>query len=529
VGVEDPSKFDPQKWFKKSRLIMYTVLLLLSSVGNQVYFKQMTSAMPNYGWYLTQLSTVLYLPIFAALSGTALLGPSRDLLKKFAFMGLFDGLAGTLIVLGGVHTTGTTQVLLGQGVIPITMFLSMMLIGKRYHLLQHAGALTIVLGIVLAKVGMASDHESDSGEGSDDHPFFNLIFFLSMVPTALSSVFKEVAFKGFDGDLDVNVLQFWVALYQFVVNFLAMPIYAMSFLGPQQVPLQEMPDLSIGGSRCLFLLEDQIKRDCGMPGQRPCDHCESAWAPVMTYLVFNLLFNICTMLVIKHGSAALSFLVATLRMPLSSIAFSSTLIMGAQAVKPTFGDLLSLCVIICGLVAYRYGGRFLKRQLRRENASMIMSPTDDISSPSAWQSPSQSPGEDGQERKESHRWRFAPLFVMNPGAQPVLLYVRETKPMPRSAERVRSDLIRRLGAASPLQSPKLRHLSPPSSPASRTGDMMSDQHSNASFHSPGPTRLGEHDAPEGAPEELAEGQAGRINGSGSGEGVNFDLSGLPPN
>ncbi|CAE8600933.1 unnamed protein product, partial [Polarella glacialis] len=130
-------------WQRKWKLVMYMLLMLLSSVGNTVYFKKMTTAMPNYGWYLTQLSTIMYVPFFAACAGTGIVEVDKQLLKKFAWMGFFDGLSGTFMVLGGVHTSGTMQVLLSQAVIPITMVLSSLLLRKRYHMLQQLGAATI--------------------------------------------------------------------------------------------------------------------------------------------------------------------------------------------------------------------------------------------------------------------------------------------------------------------------------------------------------------------------------------------------
>ncbi len=45
---------------------------------------------------------------------------------------------------------------------------------------------------------------------------------------------EEVAFRGFDGDLDVNVLQFWVAVFQFAMNFLATPIYTLQVANTQR-------------------------------------------------------------------------------------------------------------------------------------------------------------------------------------------------------------------------------------------------------------------------------------------------------
>eukprot|EP00434_Breviolum_minutum_P024620 symbB.v1.2.021741.t1/scaffold1878.1/size97411/2 len=148
-------KWQPlQDWvLRKWQLILYTVLLLFASVGNTVFFKRMTNAMPNYGWYLTQLSTMIYVPFFACMAGTGITQQvDATLVKKFAIMGVFDGLSGTCMVLGGVHTSGTLQVLMGQAVIPVTMLLSVLLLQKQYHLFQYVGATTIVLGIVLDKV-----------------------------------------------------------------------------------------------------------------------------------------------------------------------------------------------------------------------------------------------------------------------------------------------------------------------------------------------------------------------------------------
>mmetsp|Transcript_94738 Transcript_94738/g.296275 ORF Transcript_94738/g.296275 Transcript_94738/m.296275 type:complete len:521 (+) Transcript_94738:59-1621(+) len=483
------------KGWQKVCLVFYTIMLLISSVGNTVYFKRMTNAMPNYGWYLTMLSTVIYVPLFGLLAGPGILETKQELISKFVVMGVCDGLSGTLMVLGGVHTGGTLQVLLGQAVIPFTMVASVTLIGKRYHLLQQVGAAVIVLGIVVANAG------GGGSVGDGNELVFNVLFLMAIVPSALSSVFKEVAFRGYDGNLDVNVLQFWVASFQVVTNMLAMPIYTLKMLGAQQVPIEKMPGLTFGGTRCLFFLEDQVLTDCGMPGERPCDHCHYAWVPVMGYMAFNLFFNIFTMLVIKHGSATLSFLVSTLRMPLSSLAFSSPLIMGVEAVPVGFSDYFSLTVILAGLMCYRLGARCLKRAQRREE---VPSPT---TSP-RWPSPTDSASALVR-RGTTAIWRLAPLFSTGtPMMQPAFVLVRERAVLqPRSADRVRDDLYRRLGAASPLNSPKFRDRSPPGSPTSLCG-------------SSGPR------SPPMSPQVAGGGSAG--DAEEEHDGADIAITGLPP-
>merc|ERR1711865_245307 len=74
--------------------------------------------------------------------------------------------------------------------------------------------------------------------------------------------------------------------------------------------------------------------------------------------------------------------------------------------------------------------------------------------------PVASPGGTLRRRATEVGWKFAPMIMTGMNAQPVFLFV-PAPPAARSNDRVRSDLIRRLGAASPLHSPKLRELSPP--------------------------------------------------------------------
>jgi len=446
-----------RQWCEKSRLLVYTALLLLASVGNQLYFKRMTSAMSNYCFFLSMVSTIFYLPIFGTLSGR---GICKDMtvgaIRRFAVMGVFDGLAGVFMILGGSHTSGTMQVLLSQGVIPCTVICSIILLSKRFHLLQYAGAGLIVGGIVLAKLATASGGQVGAG----DEPFFNFFFFLACLPSALSSVFKEVAFRGYEGDLDVNVLQFWVAIFQTFMTIATLPLYTLPMLGAQQVPIAEMSSDLMIGARCLFLREDYVVENCGLTGNRDCDNCAEAWPPVLMYFLFNVFFNIFTMLVIKHGSATLSFLVSTLRMPLASIAFASTWLMGKDAVQPTASDLISLIVIISGLSTYRAGGRHLKHQLEQESSAKA-------SSPSTWllsDSPVRmaSPGGTLRRRATELGWKFVPMVMAGVNAQPVFILAPDMHDKkPRSPDRVRSDLIHRLRAASPLSSPRLRDMTRP--------------------------------------------------------------------
>lgn len=449
---------------KNGLLVTYAIMLLVFSVSNQVCLKMTTAAMSNYGWFLTQLSSFIYVPVFALMAGSGLRKPlSKGTLRNFAIMGGLDSLGGVLMVLGGIRTAGTMQLLLSQAVIPFTLLMSVLFLKRRFHGVQYLGAAAILFGIVVAKVNMNGSAGEDGVEDAllaGNDPIFNLLFVGAMVPLATSSTFKEVAFRGHDGDLDVNVLQFYVLCFQVLWNFLCMPIYSAQMLGTARVPLSSMPALVSHGSKCLFLLEDQVVDSCGLPDQRACDHCQNAWVVVCCYVFANFGYNLSVVLVIKHGSAALTFLVSTLRMPLGALAFSSTLIMGSGAVPLQVSDLQSLAVILAGLWFYRLGGRLLepKKPGADNQQGFKASPG---SSPRNWfMSPSDAPKSDRKGRRFSLR-PMLPGFAPAALVQPVFALVPHVDtPKPRSPDRLRSDLMRRLGTASPLHSPQNRHRTP---------------------------------------------------------------------
>ncbi|CEM02178.1 unnamed protein product [Vitrella brassicaformis CCMP3155] len=412
-------------FLRKDSLLLaaYSLGLLLSSVCNSVFFKKMTNGMPNYGWFLTQLTTVIYVPIFLSLViYTDMRGGITPEMKsfprrRFAVMGAFDSLAGICMVLGGVNTSGTTQVILQQATIPVTLLATVLALSIRYHWMQYMGSTVIIAGVLISKLPsfMAAP---DPGAPKDQF-FFNLLFFLASVPTALSSVYKEVAFR--DVDLDVNLLQYWVAAFQLLIGFLLVPINTLPMLGEQRIEWVQIPAAFANGAKCLVGI-NTITEQCGGLHQPPCDACATAWIPTASYLLANVFYNVFTILVIKHGSAAISFLIATLRLPLTSMAFYSSFVMGADAMQPRATDFLGLLVIIVGLVGYRWGGQLSKSQ------ELTVSPPDTERVP----------------------------VISIAGAQIEPLFVRRHRHIARTPERIRSDLYAKLRVASVLDSPQMR-------------------------------------------------------------------------
>lgn len=159
-------------------------------------FKKMTNKMSNYPYFLSQLTSFVYLPIFFGIvlyefKFTDYITPTMTAFpkRKFLFMGLFDALSGIFMLFGGIHTSGSFQALLLNSVIPFTMILSIIFLSTKYLRTQYAGAAIIMGGVAVV---MVPNVISGSNEGNNI--LFNAIFLISTVPQAFSSIYKEMAF-----------------------------------------------------------------------------------------------------------------------------------------------------------------------------------------------------------------------------------------------------------------------------------------------------------------------------------------------
>ena len=159
----------------------------------------MTNHVQNYPYFLSQFTTFAYLPVFGAvvwyqfrftnsITDEMTSFPKR----KFFVMGVFDALSGVLALFGGVYTSGNTQGLLNQAAVPITMVLSYAVLSQRYSRLQVLGALIIMGGVVVVLLPKFIGHQASPSD--QDRPLFNIIFLLSVVPMALSSIYKVCKF-----------------------------------------------------------------------------------------------------------------------------------------------------------------------------------------------------------------------------------------------------------------------------------------------------------------------------------------------
>ena len=267
-------------------------------------------------------------------------------------MGTMDSLAGVFQLFGGVYTSGNTQGLLNQAVVPVTMIMAYFILKTRYKPFQIIGASVIIGGVLTVILPKFLHPDASDNGGTPDKPLFNIIFLISMLPMAFSTIYKEIAFN--DIELDVNYLQYWVAVCQFFFGFVLIPINTLDFFGPNAVPWDKLPSAIWNGLLCLGGV-NSVTTGCGpSPMAIPCDDCSGAWLPLTIYLIFNCSFNVFIMLLIKYGSATVLYIIMTLRLPIVNFAFSMSFIEDPPEPFDIY-TIIGLIVIIAGLVAYRYG------------------------------------------------------------------------------------------------------------------------------------------------------------------------------
>eukprot|EP01137_Pigoraptor_chileana_P008059 Opistho-2@54385 len=460
-GVLEKLKISPSSF----RLGLLLVAVVLIGTTNRVTFKIMQYASINYSYFDSQFTTFMYIPIsfiviWIKIRFTNDITPEQRSFPqyKFAIMGFLDSMAGLLSVVGGRQVPGMMQNLLTQGVVPVTMLMSILCLRPRgcstcrsaraflqkhkvkfneesllpqectdteckswvlingtsvkgsdtrnletliakelpstltyqatlytsakawnkhfrefYTVPQYLGALIILCGLLV------SVWPAVTGGNGAGPALWDMIFFTNTIPTALSSVYKEIAFRSVE-DMDVWYLNGYVAVYQFIFGLPYAPLAAVM----TDLKISDIPSNLWDGARCLFTGENFIvpsylnataliltnssclTMDPNCAGSNTCcDSCDGSYSAVsgvsaltgmILYMCANIAYNIVLVLVIKHGSAALMYVASTVVLPLGAASFTIKAFLGQHATSFTVYDGCGLGVVLLGLVIYRFLG-----------------------------------------------------------------------------------------------------------------------------------------------------------------------------
>ena len=356
---------------KNSTLIVAFVLMLIFQLGNRIFGRLVTFPMHNYPLFMNMLSVSIYIPIcfayiFPVTMWTTMISKEQQAIPKykFAVMGAYDSLAGIMQTFAVNYiSNASTIVLVQQSAIPISMAISKYALDAKYTTAQYVGSSIVLLGIfiVLCPTLLSSSSSSSSssspdgsdaaasgGGGEGQQLMWIFILVVSCVPMCMSSVYKEKALG--EVDIDVVFLNGWVAIYQFLI---ALPLCIPS-AQVINIPVSEILPNLWGGLLCWMGINSVTFSRPGLE-HLWLDDCSTAPFYVSTYLLFNVVFNILIVVILKHGSANIMWMASTVIVPLSNVAFSLDWMPGHKPLN-TF-DVIGLFVIMMGLVQYRFSAQ----------------------------------------------------------------------------------------------------------------------------------------------------------------------------
>jgi len=263
--------------------------------------------MHNYPIFLNLYATAICLPVnFAYIIPMARSGgiPKEQLAlpkRPFAIMGALDACVGTVQMFCATYLPGYLLILLAQAAIPASMVLSKYLLKSTYTVHQYVGASVVAIGILCVLAPTIND--------SGGSLLWACMMILSTIPMALSSVYKEIALG--ETKLDPMYLNGWIAVFQIV--FALLLCVPASLASSPPVPIFDLPKAVLDGIYCYVGINSQ-KCDSGSSSECTPDDCFPA-APIYVnlFLFFNQTYNLFILLVIRHGSANLFYMVRITR------------------------------------------------------------------------------------------------------------------------------------------------------------------------------------------------------------------------
>eukprot|EP01137_Pigoraptor_chileana_P017424 Opistho-2@75475 len=304
-----------QAFYKKFFIHILVAWLVVITVTEKVLAKVMTNRLENYTYFLTQLLSLVYIPIMFGVvwykqrnTNEITEAMLRYPKWKYFIMAIFDALAGLAMVVLP-HMSGPLVTLLQQSTVPVSLIMSVLILKKRYRWSHYLGAAVIIVGIILYLLPQLINPSKDDKENARDSnlPLYATLLFASSIPAVGGKIYQEISLKQ---EMNVYLLNGWVALFQF---FIGLPLAPLFF--KVQTPSGDLSHLgenlrhSFG---CVF---------AGV-NYEETDQCSYGILFFVIYIGLNIAFNIVMTYVLLYGSAVLVFIAITIAVPFTYFMFS---------------------------------------------------------------------------------------------------------------------------------------------------------------------------------------------------------------
>ena len=357
LPVEIDGEIDETTWcglsspeiIEKYKLFLTMLLVICLGPLNFVLYKVMFESYGEDGsFFVSNAVNVIYVIVggVALFYADVVKGEISEEVRqtshmKFVVMAAMDALAGFLAAMGAVYTSGAVQQLLNQTLIPFTMLMSFIMLGRPSTMSHVFGALIILFGVgVVLAPHMVGATETEHGT-MHTHTLVlvsSIVYCMANLPTSIAFVYKEFGFK----DLNIHPVHLtqWVSIYQCVFGILLMPLQLVPGLGSENgMTLQQSRDGLKFGWACFLEQEETCAEN-------------HSFLLLVSYCTINFLYNLAGLYLVKHGSSVLNAITGAIILPLTVLSFTLPLL--GQFQEPfDWLTLAGLCVVLAGFSIWK--------------------------------------------------------------------------------------------------------------------------------------------------------------------------------
>lgn len=367
VTMKDRSVGCIRTLLKPVNLFVFFIFLYVIVAGavNRIIYKIQLVPMGPYALFISWFLNIAYcITYFLILFIRRIAGPVKhDMLVyavhplkggwKFVLMGFMDATGFIVGIYAAERISGYLLTLLPQGIIPMTMVITVVIVGTRYHIFQVAAAAVVIIGIIVSLV-------PDLQSGTSGSLIWATIYFCSSAPNALSFALRELVFTQYKG-LDIFIVNSFDSLWQLVFSVLYFPLVLIPHFG--KIPFQELPYFVADAAQCIVGISPQLPPGTPVTNQHSCFGEPYL---LIVYIGVNLSWNISLLYLLKKGGAVLTFIAGAVSLPIAHLAFAIDWpILGAE--KLHYVDIGALVMVLAGLIFYRLSSMFQAYRIRKIN------------------------------------------------------------------------------------------------------------------------------------------------------------------
>lgn len=261
---------------------------------------------------------------------------------------------------------GNMANVLNQLNLPFNMLLSYMFLQTRFKRGHILGSILVLYGGMVNLIPAITGQ--DNANTPDPSAGWISLYIISLVPAAISNVYKEIGLK--DVDLDIWYANIWISFYQLIIGAATIWTVRITAFSDPPVPWADFPSYVAKAHKCFIGEEVELNGKV-----LPCD--SGVLEVFLVFIVFNTIYNQLMLYIFKEGSSVLFVVSSAVGLPLTDLLYMLPFLTGKFAGQAfTIYDGFALFVLVMGLLVYHSEKEERKRGTESvEKSPMYASPS----------------------------------------------------------------------------------------------------------------------------------------------------------